>query len=235
MKMKTWVMALAASAALTGAGVCSPDDRAGISVREEPAPRSFEEELAEGRARLLSRLPDMRMRRIQERADRKLDSGDVAGARKDVDLLLAEEALDPHVRARVSGGRGALSLMLGDFEQAVRDLDAYIRDAQGRASPDPGERSFLSYCFFNKGYALLRSGRTEEALALADKALELAPRAATLHLGRSKMLNKLTRYADAAKAYERAVALDPRLKGDPKVCGPLAENGLRTASCPDRS
>jgi tetratricopeptide (TPR) repeat protein len=56
---------------------------------------------------------------------------------------------------------------------------------------------------------LVDAGRIEEALALIDRALELQPASAALHLRRSNLLARLGREEEARAAYDRYVELQP--------------------------
>lgn len=59
-----------------------------------------------------------------------------------------------------------------------------------------------------RGFALLRMGRAEEALALFDGLVALAPEDPSLHAQRGMVLRTLGRIEDARSAFEAALALD---------------------------
>ena len=61
----------------------------------------------------------------------------------------------------------------------------------------------------NLGAIVATSGRTDEALALFDAAIEAAPTYASAHFNRAMALNALGRLDEAAEALRRTVALEP--------------------------
>ena len=65
--------------------------------------------------------------------------------------------------------------------------------------------------WFTSGRVALRSEKFEDALAAFGKACELDPAYALGHLGRGWVLEEQGKDEDAKKAYEAAVAADPKL------------------------
>lgn len=60
-----------------------------------------------------------------------------------------------------------------------------------------------------KGAALLKLGRSEEAIGSFDKAIELKPDYAEAWLNKGNALNKLGRYKEALKVYDKVIELKP--------------------------
>jgi Tfp pilus assembly protein PilF len=65
--------------------------------------------------------------------------------------------------------------------------------------------------WFTSGRVALKSEKFEDALASFSKACELEPAYALGHLGRGWVLEEQGKHEDAKKAYEAAVAADPKL------------------------
>ena len=64
------------------------------------------------------------------------------------------------------------------------------------------------------GLALTSVGRTEEAIAEFQKAIQLNPRAGGAYLNLGYIFNKQERYEEAIQAYKKAMAVTPRLAAE---------------------
>lgn len=124
---------------------------------------------------------------------------------EEADWVAAERAYrgvikeDPdHVEAhRMLSG---VLFSLGKLGQA----DEEARWIRGRYPKDPQP-------WFTSGRVALRSEKFEDALAAFGKACELDPTYALGHLGRGWVLEEQGKDEDAQKAYEAAVAADPKM------------------------
>ena len=122
-------------------------------------------------------------------------------------LDLAKDASD--ARAQIAVG---ITLMkLGRLEEAER----YLRAAVGKESEQAEANNFLAVALYSEGEQLERSGgdakpKYEEALACAEKALELKPDHVTASQYRGLALNKLRR-PGAIESLRQAVLLRPEL------------------------
>jgi protein O-GlcNAc transferase len=114
------------------------------------------------------------------------------------DSLLEREAPPPG-----TPGLRATALLALD-----RVADA-LRDAARAADADPND----AQSFITLGFAALRSGTPERALAAFDTATRLAPALAKAHEGRAGALETLGRAREAIDAYEEATRLDPTSVG----------------------
>src|SRR5205085_3863365 len=60
-----------------------------------------------------------------------------------------------------------------------------------------------------QAYALRRARRHTEALALIDRAIDIAPNFASALIGRGALLGDLKRYSESATDFEKALAIEP--------------------------
>jgi tetratricopeptide (TPR) repeat protein len=127
----------------------------------------------------------------------KRGRGDAEGARADLDKAVA---LDGRLGWALAW-RGELRLRSGDAAGALEDLAA-----AAKALPKYAEgRLWL-------GQAKLEAGDPKAALKEFDAAAKADAKHALAQVGRAVALEALGRAKDAAKALEKAYALDPRLK-----------------------
>ncbi|MEQ8348889.1 MAG: tetratricopeptide repeat protein [Sneathiellaceae bacterium] len=99
--------------------------------------------------------------------------------------------------------RGALYLLMKDFDGALRCYDAMLEEAPGHAGH-----------LLSRGSALMGLGRHDEAFASFEAAAAGAPAAAHLNMGMLHMVLNPTGGAARAEAHlRRALDADPRLHG----------------------
>ena len=70
--------------------------------------------------------------------------------------------------------------------------------------------AFVDRGYTSRGAALLRAGRTDEALADLDRALQLNPRSAYTYVNRAMALARKGERGQALADFDRAIALNPR-------------------------
>ena len=117
---------------------------------------------------------------------------------EDLPTLLARlrrQKMEPALSQPVSVARAA----------GQRDLV----DDEGRTAIRVGVAPQAGVDAAHAAYEALLQGRYEEALSNYDKALAAEPRSAALLLGKATALQKLGRLADARKAYNTVLAVDP--------------------------
>lgn len=115
------------------------------------------------------------------------------------DSALAEEAVAPRDIIATYVNRGILRLRRGDPDGAMRDFDEALRR-------DPGEAE----AYLNRGSALLRRERTEEAVAMYSQAIQHNTRRPALaHYGRAMAYELLGNARAAYGDYRRASELAP--------------------------
>jgi tetratricopeptide (TPR) repeat protein len=93
---------------------------------------------------------------------------------------------------------GVIAFQRGMHEDCVRWID-------GAIAIDPKRAVFFS----NRGNALRRLKRPEEALASYERAIDLDPGFAAAHHNRGLSLNDLRRFAEALASFDKAIALEP--------------------------
>jgi predicted O-linked N-acetylglucosamine transferase (SPINDLY family) len=114
------------------------------------------------------------------------------------EALVADAPDDPDVRFNT----GLVHEALGDLAAATRSYDAALaRDRTHRPA------------LLNRGLALTRLGRLEDAYANNRVAAEAYPQLADSHYNLAEVALALTRPADALEHCARALALDPRHVG----------------------
>ena len=145
----------------------------------------------------------------------------------DGDNKAAIESFTRAVKARPDYMEGYEHLALAkvrseDYEGAVQDYTKAIELAPEMAYFNTAER----------GGAYLGLGRYDLALKDFDKALEKKPNDPRYLRHKSMALVHLGNYAEAAECYQRAVSLDPQLKGKDKIlCGTFKEHNLEVKGC----
>lgn len=110
-------------------------------------------------------------------------------------------ALDP----KEPNARAALAILppiYGDWLASERRYDEVLR-------ADPGNSAVL----IEKGLLLMSVGRCRESLAVADRALRLAPFAPVLHYHRGFRLSAVGKTLEADRTLDRALQLWPRHAG----------------------
>jgi tetratricopeptide (TPR) repeat protein len=120
------------------------------------------------------------------------------------DLVTARDAF---VRARGFDDAGLLAFYEGYARQVLGDPRGAIGAYQA-ARDDLGDNDVL---LNNLGYAQLQVGRLDLALDTLRLALAVDPDNARAHLNLGLTLYGLSRYTDAADAFDDALALDPSL------------------------
>jgi len=139
-----------------------------------------------------------------------LENGDMVTAR------------DAFVRARGFDDAGLLAFYEGYARQVLGDPRGAIR-AYDAARDELGGNGVL---LNNLGYAQLQVGRLDLALETLRLALEADPGNARAHLNLGLTYYGLARFADAADAFDEALAIDPSLAG---VAGSVIEDARRRA------
>jgi tetratricopeptide (TPR) repeat protein len=143
--------------------------------------------------------------------------------------------------------RGAANMMLNsneaaykDYSDAINKTEAFIKSQEGQRNTTTGKpldfswaNNLLANYYNERGVASLRLGHDKEAVADCDKALSLRPKRAKTLRDKSRALLHLKEYAEAAKAFDAANSIDPKLKlqGDAAFCKSLASNGQHAVSC----
>jgi len=137
---------------------------------------------------------------------------------------------DPHDRTEIllETARARLLRETGDLRGALQLLATLVQ--KDRENPSLA---------FEYGETLRRAGRADEALAVLDRALTLAPRMAEAYTARGHILASQERIPEAMAAYEQALRLSPRLIGalnalaaahldrnEPEKAFPLLERAL---------
>jgi tetratricopeptide (TPR) repeat protein len=128
------------------------------------------------------------------RALLRMDLGDAAGAKEDLDALLAE--VPDHVEGRLQRARALRRL--GKPGEAERD----VAEARARGAA-------LADAFYNEGVRSLTMGETAEADRQFGFALDLDAAHARAHVGRARILMERRRFEEAALHLDRAIAAQP--------------------------
>ncbi|MFO8151031.1 MAG: tetratricopeptide repeat protein [Trueperaceae bacterium] len=131
-------------------------------------------------------------------------------------------ARDAFVRARGFDDAGLLAFYEGYARQVLGDPRGAI-DAYEAARDELGDNDVL---LNNLGYAQLQVGRLDLALDTLRLALEANPDNARAHLNLGLAFYGLSRFGDAADAFDDALALDPSLAG---VAGSVIDDARRRA------
>jgi tetratricopeptide (TPR) repeat protein len=99
--------------------------------------------------------------------------------------------------------QGWEALNRGDHQKAVELFTQAL---------DSGELTTMNRArsFNNRGLALLRLGKADQALADFDRALETAPKLVSAYYNRSLALAAQQKWSEALAAVERAISLDPQ-------------------------
>jgi len=135
------------------------------------------------------------------------------------DLLTARDAF---VRARGVDDAGLLAFYEGYARQVLGDPRGAI-GAYEAAREELGDNGVL---LNNLGYAQLQVGRLDLALETLRRALEADPGNARAHLNLGLTYYGLSRFADAADAFDEALAIDPSLAS---VAGSVIDDARRRA------
>ena len=129
---------------------------------------------------------------------------------------------DPRALPGVGAERTVLASVqkLEGLEKRILQLESEAASARGRGNgvKPSGERSKSARQespevleLLEKGQALLRAGRAEEALEKLARAAAAAPASAETHLWKGSALEQLGRLDEALAAYNDAIAADPTL------------------------
>ena len=112
---------------------------------------------------------------------------------------------------------------MADSNLAIK-ITADTVGLDGRRSPAPHPIALNEYArarlyaeqlrqpveaFFNRGNVLQELGRSDEALALYNRALALNPALPEIHLNRGNVLRDMNRVEEALASYQRSLALQP--------------------------
>ncbi|MBI1955348.1 MAG: tetratricopeptide repeat protein, partial [Acidobacteria bacterium] len=96
-----------------------------------------------------------------------------------------------------------------DFAMLERDLSLLFHRTYLEEVAAAGEEELEAWEILNKGAALNNLGRTKEALACFDKALEILPRFDAGWLNKGVVLWKLGREKEALACYDKAIEINP--------------------------
>ncbi len=66
--------------------------------------------------------------------------------------------------------------------------------------------------WYNKGVAIGKLNKSDEALIAYDKAIEINPQNSDAWYNKAVILNKLSKSAEAINAYEKAIEINPQLR-----------------------
>ena len=91
---------------------------------------------------------------------------------------------------------------LGNYDEAIDILDEILQNTYERF-----EKALRTDAFSAKATALEKLGRTDEALAAYDKAIELGPDQSHLYNNKGILLSKLDRYSEALVCFSKVVEL----------------------------
>ena len=100
---------------------------------------------------------------------------------------------------------------LDNFDEAVDALDEILQNTYERF-----EKTLRTDAFSAKATALEKLGRTDEALATFDKAIELGPDQSHLYHNKGILLSKLDRHSEALVCFSREVELTKDYEKDDK-------------------
>ena len=159
------------------------------------------------------------------RAMRQMAQSSVAQAQVRVgpgEPVSAIAGYDPRALPGVGAERTVLASVqkLEGLEKRILQLESEAASARGRGNgvKTSGERSKSTRQetpevreLLEKGQALLRAGRAEEALEKLARAAAAAPASAEAHLWKGSALEQLGRLDEALAAYNDAIAADPTL------------------------
>lgn len=132
---------------------------------------------------------------LVDRAQLRERTGDIAGARRDLDRVVAVDPSNAWARA----ARARLLQGLGEHAAALVDLDAVIE-----IEPE------LPTHHYRRGLSLAALARPQQAIASFDSALRLEPGVAQAWFERGRAYEALGHAEIALRNYERALRLDPR-------------------------
>lgn len=96
-----------------------------------------------------------------------------------------------------------------DFGILEKDLVRLLKKEFQEEVPHVGVQELGAWEVLNKGAALSILGRTKEALACFDKALEILPRMDAAWLNKGVAFEKLGREKEALECYETAIEINP--------------------------
>lgn len=132
---------------------------------------------------------------LVDRAQLRERIGDIAGARRDLDRVVAVDPSNAWARA----ARARLLQGLGEHAAALADLDAVLE-----IEPE------LPAHHYRRGLSLAALSRLQEAIASFDSALRLEPDVAQAWFERGRAYEALGHAEIALRNYERVLRLDPR-------------------------
>lgn len=96
-----------------------------------------------------------------------------------------------------------------DFATVERELSLILNKEFQEEVASAGAQELEAWEVLNKGTSLSNLGRTKEALACFDKALEILPRFDAAWLNKGVMLFKDGRTQEALKCYDQAIEINP--------------------------
>jgi tetratricopeptide (TPR) repeat protein len=108
---------------------------------------------------------------------------------------------------RLDPGDAVLLFVLSACDFAAEDYDAALSHADASLALDPASPDAHG----NRGNALLRLGRREDALEALRAAQTLGPRDPAMAVNVANVLTELDRHAEALESLDRALALAPQL------------------------
>ena len=96
-----------------------------------------------------------------------------------------------------------------DFAAVETELATLLRETCQKEVPQVGTQTLEAWEILNKGAALSHLGRTKDAIACFDKALEAIPDFAAAWLNKGVALAKLGKDKEALECYAKAIEINP--------------------------
>lgn len=112
--------------------------------------------------------------------------------------------IDPNfIEALLNGGVALIKLK--KYNEAILYFDKLIKIASNKT--DATSSRFVTDALFNKGFALYSLGKNEKAIEYFDQVLDRDPNYVEALNNKGNALNKLEKYNEAMKSYEKALKI----------------------------
>lgn len=96
------------------------------------------------------------------------------------------------------------------FKELRRDLETLLKKQTGEVVTVPELKELEAWEWSNKGVSLNNLGKSAEAIACYDSALEINPRFAEAWMNKGVALGGLGKYQEAIACYDSAIEINPR-------------------------